>query len=124
MSCCYYCYCVTPQISETAHRTLGLACGLGTVGLQWCPFPPQPSTPTCSPAIGGESTFTYCGVASLRGLWVILCYYSLDGSPLRGVASLLHCGRTPLVGVKITNFSKNAQNDPPWSKTPFRNPLG
>jgi len=30
----YYCYCVTPQISETAHRTLGLACGFGTVGLQ------------------------------------------------------------------------------------------
>ena len=29
-----YCYCVTPQISETAHRTLGLACGFGTVGLQ------------------------------------------------------------------------------------------
>ena len=27
-------YCVTPQISETAHRTLGLACGFGTVGLQ------------------------------------------------------------------------------------------
>jgi len=24
----------TPQISETAHRTLGLACGFGTVGLQ------------------------------------------------------------------------------------------
>ena len=28
------------------------------------------------------------------GLWVILCYYSLDGRPLHGVASLLHCGRT------------------------------
>ena len=60
----------------------------------------------------------------LHGLWVILCYYLLDGSPLRGVASLLHCGHTPLVGVKITNFSKNAQNDFPWSKTPFWNPLG
>ena len=50
-----------------------------------CPFPPQPSTPTRSPAIGGESAFT------LHGLCVILCYYSLDGSPLHGVALLDVC---------------------------------
>ena len=64
------------------------------------------STPTRSPAIGGESTFTYCGMTSLHGLWVILCYYSLDGSPLRGVAM-----RPPLGGrTRLVIFKENILN--------------
>jgi len=41
------------------------------------------STPTRSPAIGGESAFTY-----LHTLWVILCYYSLGGSTRPAAAGL------------------------------------
>ena len=81
-------------------------------------FHPNPQPPPVPQQLGEKAHLR------VHGLWMILCYYSLDGSPLRGMASLLHCGRTPLVGVKITNFSKNAQNDLPWSKTPFRNPFG
>jgi len=73
------------------------------------------STPTLNPH-PFPSNWGRKRIYVLHGLWVILCYYSLDGSPLHGVASLLHCGRTPLVGVPLS--------EPPWLKTPKMNPHG
>ena len=100
------------------------------------------STPTLNPH-PFPSNWGRKRIYVLHGLWVILCCYSLDGSRLRGVASLLHCGRTPLVGLKLRIFPKmpkmtsrgqrppfrtplvkNPQNEPPRSKTPTINPRG
>ena len=80
------------------------------------------STPTLNPH-PFPSNWERKRIYVLHGLWVILCYYSLDGSPLRSVESLLHCGRTPLVGVKITNSSKMPKMTSRGQRPPFGTPL-
>ena len=53
-----------PQISETAHRTLGLACGFGTVGLPiGAHFHPNPQPPPIPQQLGEK--------AHLRIAWTV-----------------------------------------------------
>jgi len=45
----------------------------------------------------------------LHALWVILCYYSLDGSPLRGVATAVRTRLLIIIIVVVVEICR-AQN--------------